>query len=304
MIAITSGIKFTDIDMLTCCFAMKEICTLLNKESRIILPLNYSPSIIPEMFSWCNISEIISIEDYEYPEEEIYIFDISEQAFLSPKLDFNKVKLLYDHHHGFEEEWKDYKIDDLKIEKIGASATQVFELYKRYNLLDKISTNIANLIYVTIITHTLNFNSGVTTERDRIALKEVSKYCTIDMNWIADYYKIVEKEILANLYNSIVNDTKISTIQGNQVAFGQIELWEGNHLIISKKEEIIKALQEPKLEEYLFSVPSISEGKNYVFTNSFRLEKLLIELMNFQKAGDLLISNKLYLRKEILKIIQ
>jgi len=304
MIAITTGKIFADIDAIASSFALQEIVKALGKDSNIVLPHRFSASISESLLKWFDKGKIISIDEYQYPEDEIYILDISEQAFLSPHLDLNKVTLLYDHHFGFEHEWKKYNIKDLKIEKIGATATQVFELYTHNNVLDKLTTNIANLLYVTILTHTLNLNTGVTTDRDRKAIQILKNYITINESFIEQYYNEVEKDVLDNISTSVINDTKFATIQGKEVAFGQLELWNAKKIILEKSLNIVQSLLSTNREEYLFSSPSISEGKNYAFTNSVRIEELLINRLDFKRVDNLLISDKLLLRKEILKEIQ
>jgi inorganic pyrophosphatase/manganese-dependent inorganic pyrophosphatase len=304
MIAITTGFKFADIDAVASSFALHELYSLLGKESRIILPLNFSSSITSEMYNWFDKDIVISLQDYSYPEEEINILDVSEQAFISPKINRSKISLLYDHHYGFEEQWVDYNIPEFKIEHIGATATQVFELFCKYGLLDKMSSNTANLLYVTIITHTLNLKSKVTTARDIEAVKQLENHISINRDWIANYYALLEKEVLANIQDTIENDTKFSNIQGVEIAFGQLELWDGAQFIENHLEEIESSMKVSNHAEWLFSIPSISEGKNYVITNSERIKTLLIDMLSFRFTSNQGESETLLLRKEILKVIQ
>lgn len=304
MIALTSGDRFTDIDALASCLAMNELLTLRDIPSRVILRKSYSSSIVSEMYSWFSDNSIIETKDYTYPEEEVYMFDISEQEFISPLLDLSKITLLYDHHFGFSEQWSSFTIPNLKIERIGATATQVFEDYVTYGKIERISPNIANFLYTTIVTHTLNFTAEVTTSRDSNAAETLKQFTSVNDQWIPHYYDLLEAGIYQNVFDAVKNDTKIAAIEGTAIAFGQLEMWNGDELIQKHHETITTALTSFGLQEYLFSTPSLSHRKNFAFTNSSRIEKLLTEKLGFIKQGDILKSPKLMLRKEILKVIQ
>ena len=60
-------------------------------------------------------------------------------------------------------------------------------------------------------------------------------------------------------------------IKGKEVAFGQLEMWDGNKLIINHKNHIKKALIGTERSEWVFSTPSISKGVTYAFSNSSRV---------------------------------
>ena len=56
--------------------------------------------------------------------------------------------------------------------------------------------------------------------------------------------------------------------------------------------------------KWLLTSPSISEGKNYIYSKNEEIKKLLAKTIKAKFVGDLGTTNKLWLRKEILKKLQ
>lgn len=80
-------------------------------------------------------------------------------------------------------------------------------------------------------------------------------------------------------------------------------MWNSQKFIKDNKPEIKGALTTFKVEDWFLTAPSISEGKNYIYTESENVKKLLGNVLGVKFDGDLGETNKLWLRKEILKKI-
>ncbi len=55
---------------------------------------------------------------------------------------------------------------------------------------------------------------------------------------------------------------------------------------------------------WFLNVISIEEGYNYAAASSERLDRYFADLLDLKESGEILISKRVYLRKEILKLMQ
>jgi inorganic pyrophosphatase/exopolyphosphatase len=190
------------------------------------------------------------------------------------------------------------------IETIGACATLIWEEFKRRQPDKKISPICANLISTAIFSNTLNFQASVTTERDRTAFRELKSYINLPENWFEQYYQEIESEIYRNPAKSILNDTKTIEIKGVKYTVGQIELWKSRNFIVRYFKEIVNTLAGFGNPNWFFTSPSISEGKTYIYTKDEAVKRRLKEILDLTFEGNFGTTNKLWLRKEILKKLQ
>jgi len=164
---------------------------------------------------------------------------------------------------------------------------------------------IANLLYTAIFANTLNFQASVSTERDKRAFEQVRKFTQLSPDWPEIYYSELARAVFANPREAIIKDTKVVTNKaGEKMAIGQIELWSGKKFITRFQKQISEVLENFGYKTWFLTLPSISEGKNYLFTQSEAAKKLLIRLLKIKFIGDIATTDKLYLRKELLKKLQ
>lgn len=98
---------------------------------------------------------------------------MSEPHIIEKIAPLDKVTEIFDHHFGFETYWKDKLGEKAKIEPIGAAATLIWEEYKKRGFENSISHESATLLAYAIISNTVHFLFDMTSERDKIALKEL-----------------------------------------------------------------------------------------------------------------------------------
>jgi hypothetical protein len=89
-----------------------------------------------------------------------------------------------------------------------------------------------------------------------------------------------------------------------QIVIGQIELWNSREFVDKNKKEIEEALLTFSNPAWFMTSPSISEGKNYLYTKSDRIKKVLKKKIGAEFDGDVGTTRKLWLRKEILRELQ
>ena len=282
LLCVTSGSAYTDIDALACAVALAEL-----HNCSAVLPGTFNSTIPHSVRKW----------DFKFSREfsekyiSFIIVDVSNPTYFPHHIKREQIVEVFDHHFGFQNYWGNTG----KIEPVGACATLIFELFK-----DKTpSATTANLLYTAIIANTLNFKASVTTPRDIAAFEKLKDFISLPENWVEKYYSEVENKVLEDLETSIKNDTKIL---GNGWAVAQIELYNPSTLFGSSKflDSLWNSMKEHS--HWLLTLPSISEGKNYFVTNSWDIQKVLSEKVQSNWLGLRGVSDKLYLRKEILKI--
>ena len=179
---------------------------------------------------------------------------------------------------------------------VGACATLIWEEFQKRIKPLEISIVSANLLSTAIISNTLNFNASLTTQRDIKACEELKHYTRLPENWIKSYFTDQDKEVDLNIKDSLINDTK-----NLDPIIGQLELWDAKKVIFKHLKEIEEALLSFGLPNWFLTAPSISEGKNYLFTKNTKIKKLLEQSIGAKFKGAIGTTEKLWLRKEIFK---
>jgi len=101
-----------------------------------------------------------------------------------------------------------------------------------------------------------------------------------------------------------LEDTKGTGEAGKEIVIGQLEFWNSKKFIEGHFKEIQETLESYGKEKWFMTSPSISEGKNYLFTKNLEIKSLLEKKIGAKFNGDIGITDRLWLRKEILQKIQ
>ncbi|MBN1168762.1 DHH family phosphoesterase [Candidatus Woesebacteria bacterium] len=300
-IVVTAGEKFTDIDVLACAISYNELLQKLGKNSICILPGELNKSVTPTIRSW----ELPHETKFKYPNADFVIVDISQPEHLAKFVVPERIIELYDHHFGYEKVWKKLTKGKIVIEPVGACTTLIWEKYEKNKMSKKISKLSARLICYATVSNTLNFKSSVTNKRDIDAYHKVLKYADLKNDWIGKYFSEQDKAVYKNPVKEIKNDTHVENFpnKDEKLIIGQLELWDSRNFVKDHKDDIEEALISFGSENWFLTPPSISEGKNYIYTKSKKVQKLLMNKLPVTFTGDLGITKKLFLRKEIKKII-
>lgn len=292
MIYVTAGDLYTDIDVFACAIAYSNLLKRKGLDSVAYLPGPLNASVT-KLVKGLNPVYEISVEIKE--EDRFVIVDLSNPAHIVKDVDVSKVIELYDHHiHGFQDFWEKAIGDKAKIERVGSCATLIWEEYKKFNI--KIDSLNANLLIIAIVSNTLDFKSSVTNERDIVAFEELKEFIDLPENWKEEYFNEQSKFVLENPTKAIKEDTKVIL---DNITFGQIEIWNGSDFIKNNKGIAKEVLESFGHIDWMLSVPSISEGINYIYTESEKIKVLLNQTISVEFKDNIGITNKLWLRKEI-----
>lgn len=289
--------NYADIDVYASTIAYADLLNQRGKPAKTYIPSkpNYS------------VPNALRLPEYEntvfdfYSSDQAIILDLSEPDIIHEYVSDDQILELIDHHPGYEEYWEQRLGDRAIIEKIGAVATSIYEWWGECWTYDKMSTEIAKLLLAAILDNTLNFNAQITTERDR---KAASSLASIAVTTIEDftewYFSTVSHTILTNLSDSLLQDYKKTNLPKKRLNFDfyQLVIWD-SRTIISQADEIAK-IASPTNGDWVVNVLCISERRNYILTNSKQLSKYFTNLLNLKEKDAWLVSNQLFLRKEIL----
>jgi len=297
-IIVTSGWRYTEIDLLACAIAYAELLNSENKNATVVLPGEFNKSITKDIQKW----SLKLKKNTDNSNVKFVIVDVSNPKYFAKFVEENKIIEIYDHHTGFEQYWKDKLGKNSKIEMIGACATLIWEEFEKRNK-SKISKTSANLLYTAIISNTLNLNAQITNKRDINAFNKIKKLTSLPNNWTEKYFIDQDKSVYKNPIKETKNDThteKVPQIRGD-IIIGQLELWNSKDFIKKHTPKIERALKSFGKPVWFMTSPSISEGINYIFTKNEEIKKLLSKTIRAKFKGNLGTTDKLWLRKEILK---
>ncbi|HQG57510.1 MAG TPA: DHH family phosphoesterase [Candidatus Dojkabacteria bacterium] len=305
LIYITADGLYSDIDIYACSIAYAELLRLRGKNAIAVVNTTFTESV-PQFLLDLDV-EYLNQSNIDWNKADaLIILDRSDSEGLQKNINISKVIELYDHHFGYEEYWSKLLGSRAHIEKVGSCATLIWEQIKLHNQEKKISKNSLILLYLAIISNTLNFKSGVTTDRDIQASKEIKIIANIPNEFSSDYFKKVSTSIINAPYEAMLKDVKFVVINGSQqIAIGQLEIWDAKEIqnaIILKLETFL-----PNFENipWFVTIASIKDGKTILISKSTEMKIMLNKALSIKWEEDIsYICSSLLLRKEIIKALQ
>ncbi|MFZ2664226.1 MAG: DHH family phosphoesterase [Patescibacteria group bacterium] len=295
--------KYTlDIDSVACAISYAELLNLEGKEATAYIPESLNSSVTDEIKSWgLNYEKEPNTEDIKY-----VLVDTTDPHTFPKFISEDRIIEIYDHHTGYEEYWNKRIGNKAKIELIGACATLIWEEYKKRGFADNISKVSAKLLYAAIVSNTLNFKATITSPRDAQAFKDLTSIADLPKDWIQNYFIDQEEFIYKNPREAITNDIKIVDFPnlGKKITIGQMELWDSRKFVVDYKHLINEILVTLEPNEWFFNAPCISKGKNYVYSESDWIRKVLVDKFGVKFEDGIGETNRLIERKEFVKALQ
>lgn len=296
---ITAGSNYLDIDAYACCVAMAELHKLKGDEAIAYskAPCNYS--VCPSLMAAGQLTRKLPTE-FCTENSEYIIVDVSDPEFLKDSVPLDKVTAVYDHHVGFENYWGSRIGVNSHIEFIGAAATLIYREWKIAGLQDKMSRSTALLLIAAILDNTLNLTSSNTTPEDTTAFKELCDRENIGEEWRSVYFSEVQKTVEADLKNALFNDIK--TIRDNSVLtqrVAQICVWDSEAILERLPE--IRAWFEGNADSWMLNIIDIKRNSSYFICDDSYHQKKIEEVFNTEFKFGVAITQRAYLRKEIIK---
>ncbi len=300
-IAVIAGSKYTDIDAFASAVAYARLLELSGFIAESFLaPLNQSvPKIVRKLGA--KYSSLNAFNSY--PERGFVVVDVSNPEFFPDFVHEPDVLEVWDHHFGHEEYWRDLIGDKAFIEPVGACATLIYEEWAKNNRLTSLDPINASLLQTAILSNTLNFSSIVTTQRDMDAYENLALISNLGPNWSSIYFGAIQNDVLRTpLKELIKGDSKVINIKkiGNVFIF-QLELYSGEQFLLNNKDKLIGEVKRQAGDlPYLITIPSIKDKKNFLLTPNKALQTLLTARFGAKFIDDKGVSERLFLRKELL----
>lgn len=297
MLIITAGQAYTEIDVLACAIAYQNLLELKGVNSQVVLPGPFNETV-PKRFKRIKVQ---TQYDKVEKDTQFIIVDCSDPKYFSSFVDVNKVVKLFDHHFGFEKYWKTKLGSNSVIERVGACATLVWEEFKKEKLDKKINQESIDLLYATIIGHSLNFRSSVSTKRDEKAAAELKKLTSLPGNWPELYFTEISKEMTSQPESCFKLATKRQIIKGDEKILVQFELWDASDFVQKNKQIVSEYLETFPNNIVLFSSPSIVEDKTYFIARNEQTKDTLLKILNVKFKDNAGHIKGVYQRKEIIR---
>ncbi len=300
MIVVTSGSRYIDIDAYACIVAYVELLNLQGKPALAASTAVWNESITKSMRA---LNVQLDTDYHPKPDDRYVAVDLSDPSHFDRLVDVGRVVEVYDHHPGFEQYWAEKIGAGSHIDFIGAAATLIYEEWAEAGKLGQMSNESAELLAAAVLDNTLNFGAGVTAERDRVAYKFLAERADLDDVWVARYFTECQEAILADMAEALRNDTKFLKFNGlgEELCLGQMVVWDAKSVIESELDTLTTALGG-MCDTWMANVVSISEGKSYFVAIDDKVKTWAENLLNVGFENSVAIADRLWLRKEIMKV--
>jgi inorganic pyrophosphatase/exopolyphosphatase len=170
------------------------------------------------------------------------------------------------------------------------------------------SAESAILVYSAIISNTLNFKGGVTTERDRAAASWLEQFITVPANYWRELFLAKSDLSRSKLAERIEGDFAWLIIGDKRVGIAQLEIIGAAELIANREAEMIMALTKLKTDlqlDYIFqNTIELEQQQNYIVASDQSTRQLLEKVLDVSFQGNLAIRDQLIMRKQIIPLIK
>jgi inorganic pyrophosphatase len=296
---ITSGFRYIDIDAYGGCVAYAELLNLQGIAARAVSTAPANASVPPLVTGG---RELIDRTYKPTPQDTFAILDISDPEFFDTIVELERITEVIDHHPGFEDFWRKRWGHAADIEFTGAVCTMIYKRWAKAGLAEHMRPGTARLLACGILDNTLNFKATIASDRDHQAYQALAKLADLPADWPAQYFSACQALIESNLAAAIRNDSKTLTFTGRPtvIGTGQLAIWDAPGFIQRALPAIAQAMPTVA-SPWFMSVISINEGKNYILCEDPDTQAWLADLLETTFSGNIAHTNRLWLRKEIIK---
>lgn len=255
---------------------------------------------------------ILDTYKIKYPEiienadnfDEVILVDASDLIGIEGKIEPEKVIEIIDHRKVHEaDKFPNAKV---QIELVGSASTLIAEKFIQNNI--EISKESAILLCGAIISNTLNFKGGVTTDRDRVAFEYLNKIAQLPSNFSKELFKSKSDLSGGKLKERILGDLAWFNMGNKKVSITQIEMVGTSDLVKERLNDILIILkdikQEMKLDIIFQNIIELDECKNYFITEDIDTQKILEKILNVKFNGVLAEKPNLIMRKQIVPLLK
>lgn len=303
-VIVTSGSAYIDIDVLACSLALSYLHKLCGEQS-ISCHTGKMNGTIPEPIK----VEVNDLFEKKLPcsgRFKYALVDVSNPKYFEGFVEHEKIIEIYDHHFGFEKYWKDKLGKFVQINHVGSCATLIWEKYVALEKVHQLPESIAKLLYLAIVSNTLNLQAFVTTERDVDAKIGIEKLGFIKAELVTEYYSHIEHQLLNDFKNVLLNDVKLHDWEDEDCFIGQLEILDSDELIetyflTGTATKYIQEKYSTNGQLWFVVISDINKGYNFIFTENRKTKRLIEKTFSFTFDGNFAKSDRLWMRKEFIR---
>jgi len=293
--------KRLDIDAYACIIAYADFLQYQQwQEITCLTDIGYSPTVPKQILDW-EIPQLKHVSNYDWY-EQIVILDTSGKEYLSQFYDFDHIIELRDHRMiGDEWFWQNLLGNQAHIELVWSCTTLIYEYIRDHGDLKRLHHNSLKLLYTGTISNTLNLQWSVTTQRDRDCCQEIRSLISIEDSWNENYFRSIDVTLKSDLFHYLSLETKYTSFAGLDMMIVQCELRDSKWLIDNSYDEILSYWEHHAKTPYrFFTFPSIQDNRNYLVCTHPIVQDILQKAIQAEFAWDRGVTQRLWLRKEIL----
>jgi inorganic pyrophosphatase len=296
---VTSGSQYIDIDAYGATVAYAELLNLQGVAAKAVTSAPINASVPPSVKAWG-----APIDQHYVPtaDDTFTLVDLSDPTRFDRLVDHEKIDEVIDHHPGHVNQWHERPDVKTDIEFVGSACTMIFERWQKAGLISQMSALSAKLLMCGILDNTLNFKATISTARDRTAYDQLLPISGLPNDWPKRYFSDCEQLILSDLPKAIRDDTKKLDFAGRDqpVVVGQIAIWDAEPILQNNLAAFDTTLSKHDAE-WFANIISINDGRSHFYCKDENLKHWLSRLLELKFAGDIATTNRMWLRKEILK---
>lgn len=288
-----------DLDCVASAYAYSEY---LNKQGD---NANYyiSGKVQKEVDVVCSLFNIdLHNESEEVSDKQVIVVDtntLSAVDCISPK----QIIEVIDHHPESGDKFENAVVD---IQQIGAVCTMIAERFKENGV--EVSRDTAILLYYGIVSNTVNFNSKVTTERDRNMALWLKTQCKeIDDELISHIFEEKSKFDIKDLRLAMEVEEKFK-LGEDEIIIGQLEITDAKKFLERYEEDINEVIDQVK-EDYgvttiFINIIDILDGYHILYAPNEKTQHFLSKGYGFKFNGNVCEEKRIVLRKEIKRYLR
>ncbi len=253
-----------------------------------------------DRYSFVYPQSILNADNFK----EVVLVDASDLNGLEGHVAPEKVIEIIDHRKINEaDKFPNAKV---QIELVGSVATLIAEKFIGNNV--DISKQSAILLCGAIISNTLNFKGGVTTERDKRAVEYLNKIALLSNNFWRELFEAKSDLTGKKLKERIEGDFAWFSFGGKKFGIAQIEIIGVSKLIKEREGEIVEILDQIKSDmdlDFIFqNTIELEECKNFFITKDAQAKDLLEKVLNIKFNEFIAERPNLIMRKQIVPLLK
>lgn len=290
-----------DLDGTACAFAYAEFLNQKNREAVVGVfgnPHREAQFVLDRYKIKINKIETIN-EEYE----GIIFLDASDLEALPKVIMPEQIIEIIDHRK--VNNVQDFPNAKAQIELVGSCATLITEKFQQNNILP--SRESAVLLYLAIVSNTINFQGKLTTTRDANSAEWLKKQINLPADFIHEMF--VFKSIFTKpLAEIIADDFKAFQIDDKKISIAQLEIVDANNYVknnFSELKNVLSEIRQSNPIDCIFLNCIDLEGKGNTFLAPSEEDiKFLEPILKVKFENNLAAIDYILMRKEITSLIK